>query len=178
MRVRACTHAATPLLAENAYFQAVTKVGFHCRTALSTSVYRKALRMSPVARQDTPVGTIVNLMQLDAQRIDSLVLQLHTAWDSWYQILGYMLILYYFLGLASLAGLLCMILLIPVQGFVMARMQTLRRAITIVNDQRIKVTNEVLQGVRAVKLYHWEDAYIKIIGKIRNEELTAIRGLA
>ena len=35
-------------LTENAYFQAVTKVGFHCRSVLSTAVYRKALRMSPV----------------------------------------------------------------------------------------------------------------------------------
>ena len=89
-----------------------------------------------------------------------------------------MAILGVFLGYASLAGLLCMILLMPIQGFIMGRMQTLRRAITIVNDQRIKVTNEVLQGVRAVKLYHWEDAYVKIIGKIRNEELSAIRALS
>lgn len=130
---------------ENSYFQQVTKVGFHCRSALSTAVYRKALRMSPVARQDTPVGQIVNLMQLDAQRIDTLIQQLHTSWDSWYQIAGYMAILGLFLGPSCLAGLLCMVLLMPVQGLIMARMQTLRRAITIVNDQRIKVTNEVLQ---------------------------------
>lgn len=75
-------------LTENNYFQAVTKVGFHCRSALSTAVYRKSLRMSPVARQDTPIGTIVNLMQLDAQRIDSLIQMLHVTWDAWYQIAG------------------------------------------------------------------------------------------
>jgi hypothetical protein len=38
-------------------------------------------------------------------------------------------------------------------------MGQLRRLISVENDRRIKVTNEVLQGVRAVKLYHWEDAY-------------------
>jgi hypothetical protein len=56
-------------------------------------------------------------------------------------------------------------------------MGLLRRLISIENDKRIKVTNEVLQGIRAVKLYHWEDAYLTIISKIRGAELSAIRRL-
>lgn len=62
---------------ENVYFHMVVRVGFRIRTALTTAVYRKALRMSPIARQETPVGQIVNLMQLDASRLDTLMLQLH-----------------------------------------------------------------------------------------------------
>lgn len=71
---------------ENTYFHMVVRVGFRIRTALTTAVYRKALRMSPVARQESPVGQIVNLMQLDAQRIDTLMMQLHVSWDAWYQV--------------------------------------------------------------------------------------------
>ena len=51
------------------------------------------------------------------------------------------------------------VLTAPAQGMIMRRMGLLRRLIAVENDRRIKVTNEVLQGVRAVKLYNWEDAY-------------------
>lgn len=68
---------------ENAYFHMVMRVGFRIRTALTTAVYRKALRMSPTARQESPVGQIVNLMQLDASRLDTLMNQLHVSWDAW-----------------------------------------------------------------------------------------------
>ena len=35
-----------------------------------------------------------------------------------------------------------------------------------------------LQGIRAVKLYSWEDAYGEIVGKAREDELKAIRDYA
>ncbi len=57
---------------ENQYFHRVVRVGFQIRSCLTASVYRKALRLSPVARQETPTGQVVNLMQLDATRIDQV----------------------------------------------------------------------------------------------------------
>lgn len=38
------------------------------RALIATSVYQKALRLSPAARQASTVGEIVNMMQLDAAR--------------------------------------------------------------------------------------------------------------
>lgn len=159
---------------ENNYFHRVVRVGFQVRTALSAAVYRKSLRMSPTAKQDTPVGKIVNLMQLDAQRLEGLTSQLHVLWDSPYQILGYMVLLGVFLGWSALAGLASMLLLIPLQLFFMMRMGRRRAVIAKATDQRVKVTNEALQGVRTLKQYNWEDAYVAIIGKHRDAELAAI----
>ena len=50
-----------------------------------------------------------------------------------------------------------------------------RRAISKATDHRIKVTNEVLQGIRAVKMYSWEGAYSEIVSAARDEELKALR---
>jgi hypothetical protein len=70
---------ATRTITENAYFHAVVKVGFRVRTALTMSIYRKALRLSPAAKGDAPTGQITNLMQLDSQRLDMLQMQVRGA---------------------------------------------------------------------------------------------------
>ena len=53
-----------------------------------------------------------------------------------------------------------------------------RRVIAKATDTRIKVTNEVLQGIRAVKVYAWEDAYAEVVTRAREQELRAIRSYA
>lgn len=133
---------------ENRYFHMITRVGFNARTAITTAVYRKSLRMSPTARQEVPVGQIVNLMQSDSTRIEGLINQLHVVWDALYQIAGYMLLLGLFIGWSSLAGLATMLLLVPINLIMMKKMSAYRQMIVRHNDSRIKVTNEVLQAMK------------------------------
>jgi hypothetical protein len=44
-----------------------------------------------------------------------------------------------------------------------------------VKDQRIKMMNEILNGIRVLKLYAWEMAFIRCITPIREKELRYIR---
>lgn len=44
-----------------------------------------------------------------------------------------------------------------------------------IKDQRIKLMNEILNGVRLLKLYAWEKAFIRSITSIRENELGYIR---
>lgn len=163
---------------ENAYFHRVVRVGYQIRTCLTTSVYRKALRLSPVARQETPTGQVVNLMQLDATRVGEMMVQFHVTWDGAYQIVTNMVLLGLYIGPSALAGLASMLLLIPVNFVGMMKMGGLRRAIVKENDQRVKVMNEVLQGIRAVKLYAWETFFTGKVLRVRDAELVAVRGYA
>ena len=39
------------------------------------------------------------------------------------------------------------------------------------SDQRLKDSNEVLQGIKLLKLYGWEDLFCKAIEKVRESEL-------
>ena len=45
----------------------------------------------------------------------------------------------------------------------------------IVKDSRIKIMNEILNGVRVLKLYAWEEAFIASVDQIRKKELRYIR---
>ena len=42
-------------------------------------------------------------------------------------------------------------------------------------DERVKVMNEVISGMKVIKLYTWEDSFADLIGKIRAYVLSLIR---
>lgn len=42
-------------------------------------------------------------------------------------------------------------------------------------DHRIKMMNEILNGIKVIKLYAWEKAFIRRINDIRDKELKSIR---
>ena len=46
------------------------------------------------------------------------------------------------------------------------------------SDHRVKLTNEILQGIRAIKSYNWENPFIAKLADIRNKELKALRAAA
>ena len=56
------------------------QVGLRCKTALTSAIYRKALRLSPVAKRQRTTGEIVNLMSIDAQQVQDTVTWLHYSW--------------------------------------------------------------------------------------------------
>ena len=42
-------------------------------------------------------------------------------------------------------------------------------------DRRIRLMNEVLNGVKVIKLYAWEDHFQKDVQDIRQKELTILK---
>jgi ABC-type bacteriocin/lantibiotic exporter with double-glycine peptidase domain len=160
-------------VAENAYFYNTIRAGWVLRSAVTTAIYRKSLRLSASARQRKTVGEIVNLMQLDSAKLEMFMTQVHSLWDGIFQIIGYMVILYVYIGPAAFVGLAVMVVAIPVMGKVMMSLQRLNRAVVKFTDERVKVTNECLQGVLGVKMAAWEENFISTIGAMRLKEFKA-----
>lgn len=42
-------------------------------------------------------------------------------------------------------------------------------------DKRVRITTEVLQGIRLIKIYAWEAFYVQQIGLLRTKEIQTIR---
>ena len=42
-------------------------------------------------------------------------------------------------------------------------------------DKRVRITTEVLQGIRLIKFYAWEAYYVQQIGLLRTKEVQTIR---
>uniref|UniRef100_A0AAG5CWJ4 ABC-type glutathione-S-conjugate transporter n=2 Tax=Anopheles atroparvus TaxID=41427 RepID=A0AAG5CWJ4_ANOAO len=152
--------------------------GFRIRTGLVSAIYRKALRISSAAKKDTTVGEIVNLMAVDAQRFFELTSYLHILWSGILIIALCVYLLYDILGAAVFAGLGVMILITPVSGVIATKMRDAQVAQMKIKDDRVKKMNEILGGIKVLKLYAWEPSFQDNILTVRSEEIGILKKMA
>uniref|UniRef100_A0AAG5CWE8 ABC-type glutathione-S-conjugate transporter n=1 Tax=Anopheles atroparvus TaxID=41427 RepID=A0AAG5CWE8_ANOAO len=160
------------------YFHRTFLVGFRIRTGLVSAIYRKAMRISSFAKKDTTVGEIVNLMAVDAQRFFELTSYLHVLWSAPLIIALCIYLLYELLGAAVFAGLGVMVVMIPITGFIATRMRDLQVEQMQIKDERVKKMNEILSGIKVLKLYAWEPSFQDTVVTVRNEELDVLKRAA
>uniref|UniRef100_A0A1I8HV06 ABC-type glutathione-S-conjugate transporter n=1 Tax=Macrostomum lignano TaxID=282301 RepID=A0A1I8HV06_9PLAT len=160
------------------YYHGTYTTGMRLRTAVIAAVYRKALRLSSSARKNKTVGEIVNLMSVDAQKLQDAPAFLHQLWGAPIIIALALYFLWLQLGPSVLAGLFVMVLLIPVNGIIASRIRKLQISQMKWKDQRIKVMNEVLNGIKVLKLYAWEAFFDKGVREKRDQELKLLLAAA
>ncbi|XP_078036751.1 multidrug-Resistance like Protein 1 isoform X5 [Augochlora pura] len=160
------------------YFHRMFLVGLRIRTALTAAIYRKALRMSNTARKESTLGEIVNLMSVDAQRFMDLTAYINMIWSAPLQIVLALYFLWDLLGPAVLAGLAVLLILIPVNLLITNRVKTLQIRQMKSKDERVKLMNEVLNGIKVLKLYAWEPSFEEQILKIRTKEIQVLKEAA
>ncbi|KAJ6635067.1 Multidrug resistance-associated protein 1, partial [Pseudolycoriella hygida] len=160
------------------HFYLTSLTGLRIKTGLICAIYRKALRISIGTKKDTTVGEIFNLMSVDAQRFNDMMHYFHDVWSG-PVIMGIAIwFLYRILGVAVFAGLGVMIFMIPVSGVIYTYWEKLQVNQMAVKDERVKSMNEILSGIKVLKLYAWEPSFEKIITSIRAEELKSLKTIA
>ena len=87
-------------------------------------------------------------MSVDAQRFMDLVNYLHIIWSGPLQIVLALIFLYLTMGPSIFAGLAIMILMMPVNAVVSAIMRRLHTKMMSKKDKRMKVINEILNGIK------------------------------
>jgi ATP-binding cassette subfamily C (CFTR/MRP) protein 1 len=160
------------------YFNRMFVVGMRIRTALVSAIYKKALKVSNKARKETTVGEIVNLMSVDAQKFIDLTAYINMIWSAPLQIVLALYFLWNILGPSVLAGLAVMIILIPVNGYIANKVKVLQIKQMKNKDERVKLMNEVLSGIKVLKLYAWEPSFENQILKIRSKEIQVLKEAA
>lgn len=160
------------------YFQRMFLVGLRIRTALIAAIYRKALRVSNSARKESTVGEIVNLMSVDAQRFVDVTAYINMIWSAPLQIAVALYFLWECLGPSVISGLAVMVILIPVNALIAGKVRNLQIKQMKNKDERVKLMNEVLSGIKVLKLYAWEPSFEQQILKIRDKEIKVLKEAA
>ncbi|XP_059142742.1 multidrug resistance-associated protein 1-like isoform X2 [Physella acuta] len=160
------------------YFHATFLLGMRLRSTITAVIYKKTLRLSNTAKRSSTVGEIVNLMSVDAQRFMDLTTYLHTIWSGPFQIIVALYFLWQTLGPSSLAGIGVMVLLIPLNALLANKSRQYQVEQMTLKDSRIKLMNEILNGMKVLKLYAWESSFQDKIIHIRNKELKVLKKAA
>ncbi|XP_039693710.1 ATP-binding cassette sub-family C member 4 isoform X5 [Pteropus medius] len=134
----------------------------------------EALRLSNAAMSKTTTGQIVNLLSNDVNKFDQVTIFLHFLWAGPLQAIAVTALLWMEIGISCLAGLAVLIILLPLQSCIGKLFSSLRSKTAAFTDMRIRSMNEVITGIRIIKMYAWEKSFAELITNLRRKEISKI----
>ncbi|XP_076438711.1 multidrug resistance-associated protein 1-like [Babylonia areolata] len=155
-----------------------TRIGMRIKATLIAAIYQKALTMTSAAKNRSTVGEVVNLMSVDTQRILDMMAVFFFAITTPVQVVLAIVLLYFTIGPAVFAGVVVLALLMPVNIYVVHRQRVLQNRNLQCKDIRIRLFNEILNGIKVLKLYAWEPSFRQKIKEIRLKEVATLFRLA
>ncbi|KAH9635556.1 hypothetical protein HF086_003170 [Spodoptera exigua] len=159
------------------YFINLSVISVQIKNALCSVVYKKALSLSNAARKECTTGEIVNLLSTDVDKVCNLTF-INMIWSAPLQISLALYFLWGVLGPSVMAGLAVIIILMPFNGVLAGFQEKMQAKLMLYKDQRIKLMSEVLNGIKVLKMYAWEESFENQILRIRNKELAVLKRMA
>ncbi|XP_022081543.1 ATP-binding cassette sub-family C member 9-like [Acanthaster planci] len=146
------------------------------RAALQGLVYQKALRLSTYATTGgmMTVGQITNHMSTDAMNVLFMFQTINYLWSIPMQVVVILILLYLQMGVSSLIGASVFLLVFPIQVKIATSISKAQKELLKNSDGRMKQVNELLQGIKLLKMYAWEDLYCKGVEVVREKELRSL----
>ena len=122
-------------------------------------------------------GRIVNLMSVDTYRIDQASGMFHMLWTSPISVCITLVLLCINIGYSALSGYALLIGMMPVLTRAVKSLFRRRKKINKITDQRVSLTQEILQAVRFVKFFGWETSFLERLKELRRCEIRSIQFL-
>ncbi|KAJ2059706.1 hypothetical protein GGI17_004233 [Coemansia sp. S146] len=116
-------------------------------------------------------GKIMNLVSADFLRVveafaypdKALSLPLMLLIGIWY--------MYMLLGVSALVGLTMTALYMPLSKALLTYVARVEEKLASLSDERVTVITELLQGIKAVKLFGWESRFLEMVDERRERQL-------
>ncbi|CAM1309247.1 ABCC4 (predicted) [Pycnogonum litorale] len=166
-----------PFTDQHSYFLG-TKAAMRARNALISVIYEKAMRLSYQGYSETDAGQIVNLVTNDVNELDMAYPNINYVATVPVQSIIVAVIIWYEMGSYSVLGVFMFMLVIVMQsslGKVLVKLRRLKMAAT---DKRVKLMNGILTGIKVIKMYGWEDRFLKLLSDRRKDEYGILRKIA
>ncbi|XP_020296897.1 multidrug resistance-associated protein 4-like isoform X1 [Pseudomyrmex gracilis] len=169
-----CIATAVNVLSGSQALFGAFHVGAKVRVAVCSVVYRKALRLSKTALNETAAGKVVNLVANDVNRFDLVSILIHYMWSAPLQALIVAYILYHEVGISGLIGAFATLLVVPLQSYTGKLSSRFRLQTAIKTDKRVRLMDEIISGVQVIKMYAWEKPFCAMIELARKLELRVV----
>uniref|UniRef100_A0A3Q4GW91 ATP-binding cassette, sub-family C (CFTR/MRP), member 8 n=1 Tax=Neolamprologus brichardi TaxID=32507 RepID=A0A3Q4GW91_NEOBR len=177
--VRPCTQHNIRTFLQASYYVAI-ETGINLRGAIQTKIYNKIMRLctSTMSMGELTVGQICNLVAIDTNQLMWFFFLCPNLWAMPVQIVVGVILLYYLLGISALIGATVIAVLAPVQYFVATKLSQTQKSTLEYSSERLKKTNELLRGIKLLKLYAWERIFCDSVEETRVKELTSLQAFA
>eukprot|EP00127_Corallochytrium_limacisporum_P002080 Clim_evm1s101 gene=Clim_evmTU1s101 len=150
----------------------VIREGTRQRVGLQNLIYLKTLKLPLYVKgKQFSTGQITNYLSTDVSKIMFFFYFGNYVWATPLQFLITVLLLTAYIGKGALVGIAVMLLLSPLQAVIARAMSRIQKRTMEVTDHRLKLTNEILQGIKIVKFQAWEKPLSDNIAATRSHEL-------
>eukprot|EP00644_Phytophthora_capsici_P003380 jgi/Phyca11/116574/e_gw1.31.204.1 len=153
----------------------VIREAIRVRSALTMLVYEKSLKLSSQTKSTLGSGRILNMATIDTNRILELFYVIHYSWAAPVQLIIGILLLVHYLGAASFAGVIIMVILLPTSAGLSSQAAKISKKMLECTDKRLKFLTELFQHIRVIKFYAWESEMLGQVDEIRGKELRYLK---
>uniref|UniRef100_A0A8C8W2R8 ATP-binding cassette, sub-family C member 9 n=1 Tax=Peromyscus maniculatus bairdii TaxID=230844 RepID=A0A8C8W2R8_PERMB len=163
-----------------ASYYVTIETGINLRGALLAMIYNKILRLSTsnLSMGEMTLGQINNLVAIETNQLMWFLFLCPNLWAMPVQIIMGVILLYNLLGLSALVGAGVIVLLAPIQYFIATKLAEAQKSTLDYSTERLKKTNEILKGIKLLKLYAWEHIFCKSVEETRMKELSSLKTFA
>ncbi|XP_060240413.1 ATP-binding cassette sub-family C member 9 isoform X6 [Meriones unguiculatus] len=163
-----------------ASYYVTIETGIDLRGALLAMIYNKILRLSTsnLSMGEMTLGQINNLVAIETNQLMWFLFLCPNLWAMPVQIIMGVILLYNLLGSSALVGAAVIVLLAPIQYFIATKLAEAQKSTLDYSTERLKKTNEILKGIKLLKLYAWEHIFCKSVEETRMKELSSLKAFA
>lgn len=169
-----------------------TIAGTQLRALTIALIYRKALTIDPLLLDvkipshlvnkgmdeklnKLSTGMVLNLISSDSQQFLNSLPLVHQLWAMPLTLAVCIYFMYDLLGWVIFIGIGISLFVVPISLWISWNMRYFRSRQLEATDIRVALCKELVEGIRIVKLYSWEDKFKKKIETMRNFELDLVK---
>ena len=147
--------------------QVLQRVGCRWRVAVSALIYQKSLKLSRASVGKTAASQITNILANDANRIDEFSTAGMYLFIAPVQTVIIIYVVWGYLKVASLVGLVILLFFIPFQGVMGKLFSKVRLNTALLTDSRLKYMQEIVTGIKVIKMYVWTSSFANRVSEAR-----------
>ena len=139
---------------------------------LKNLIFEKILKLSPTITLNS--GEIYNYVQIDSYKLCKLMINFPNLFSIPLLLVAYNYLLYRYIGISFVIGVFVMIIFLIINYYYRTQFSKFLKLHMKKADLRMKVTTEIINNLKVIKLNGWDEIALKKIQEARNEELDAL----
>jgi len=152
--------------------QFLNDVGNKSSVELNNLIYNKLLKLSPSI--NIKAGDIYNYIQSDSHKLSRLMSSCPNLISVPFLIIMYNYLLFKYMGISFIMGFIVMIFFLIINYYYRKQFSIYLKLYLKKSDKRMSITTETFNNLKVIKLYGWDNFFLKKIQLARNEEIDAL----
>ena len=112
-------------------------------------------------------GHVINLISNDVQRLDKALRYFPNIILAPFAFFAGNAVLFYLVGWPTLIGMSYLLLILVYQFYGSMLAANLRQRVAVLADKRVQMINEIIRGIRTIKVCSWEQYFGNSVSEVR-----------